>query len=139
MVLLKDISVSAQNAINTQFILVQKDDELSKEGQEKTCLALVADNTASVHFLLWGTECDAFEPGDIIHLTNGIFSYQNNNLLVLRAGRRGKTEKVGEFTMTFAETPNMSEIRWVRDLNNPRKFVQNVVLSPYSRIFPPQP
>ncbi|KAF9622878.1 hypothetical protein IFM89_035008 [Coptis chinensis] len=138
MVVLKGISVSAQNTINTQFILVQKDDKLSKEGQEETCLALVADNTASVHFLLWGTECDAFDPGDIIRLTNGIFSYQNN-LLVLRAGRRGKTEKVGEFTLTFVETPNMSEIRWVRDPNNPRKFVQDVVLSPYSRIFPPQP
>ncbi|KAJ6999315.1 hypothetical protein NC653_010108 [Populus alba x Populus x berolinensis] len=67
----------------------------------KTCLALVADETASVHFQFWGDECDAFEPGDIICLANGIFSYNRNNNLVLRAGRRGAIKKVGEFTMTL--------------------------------------
>ncbi|KAF5181836.1 Soss complex subunit b1 [Thalictrum thalictroides] len=137
MVSLKDIVPAAQNTINTQFILLEKE-RLSKEGQERTCLALVADETASVHFQLWGTECDAFEPGDIIRLTNGIFSYDRKNL-VLRAGKRGKAEKVGEFTMTFVETPNMSEIRWGPDPNNSKKLVQEAVLSPYSRIFPAHP
>ncbi|PIA38630.1 hypothetical protein AQUCO_02700092v1 [Aquilegia coerulea] len=137
MVFLQDIVPAAQNTINTRFILLEKD-RLSKEGQEKTCLALVADETASVHFQLWGTECDTFEPGDIICLTNGIFSYDRKNL-VLRAGKRGKAEKVGEFTMTFVETPNLSEIHWGPDPNNSKKLVQEAVLSPYSRIFPPHP
>ncbi|OVA11423.1 hypothetical protein BVC80_9003g44 [Macleaya cordata] len=136
MVSLKNIVPAAQNNINTQFILLEKD-RPSKEGQEKACLALVADETASVHFHLWGTECDTFEPGDIIRLTNGIFSYHRNNL-ILRAGKRGKAEKVGEFTMVFVETPNMSEIRWVPDPNNSNKLVQESVISPFSRIFPPQ-
>ncbi|KAL5714089.1 hypothetical protein ACHQM5_016097 [Ranunculus cassubicifolius] len=136
MIPLKDIVPAAQNNINTQFIILDKE-KLSKEGQDKTCLALVADDTASVHFQLYGTECDAFEPGDIIHLTNGIFSYDRKNL-VLRAGKRGKAEKVGEFTMVFVETPNLSEIRWGPDPNNSRKLVQEAVISPYSRIFPPQ-
>ncbi|OEL33668.1 hypothetical protein BAE44_0005316, partial [Dichanthelium oligosanthes] len=32
-------------------------------------LALVADETAAAHFLLWGGECGAFEPSDIVRLT----------------------------------------------------------------------
>ena len=88
----------------------------------------MADNTAAVHFQLWGDECDAFESGDIILLANGIFSYQRNNL-VLRAGKRGNAKKVGEFTMAFVETPNMSEIHWVPDPKNSKKYVQEAVIS----------
>ncbi|KAI3881315.1 hypothetical protein MKW92_008047 [Papaver armeniacum] len=139
MVSLKDIVPAAQNTINAQFILLDKERSPAptKQGQEKSCMALVADETASVHFQLWGTECDAFEPGDIIRLTNGIFSKNRNNL-VLRAGKRGRAEKIGEFTMVFVETPNMSEIDWVPDPNNSSKLVQGTVISPYSRMFPPR-
>lgn len=136
MVSLKDIVPAAQNNIDTKFILVDKGSK-TIEGHNKTCLALVADETAAVHFQLWGDECDAFEPGDIIQLANGIFSY-NRNSLVLRAGKRGKVDKVGEFTMVFVETPNMSEIRWIPDPNNSNKYIQDAVISPHSRIFPPK-
>lgn len=105
---------------------------------ETTCLTLVADETASVHFQLWGDECLAFELGDIICLTCGIFSYHKSNL-VLRAGRKGKAEKIGEFSMLFVETPNISEIKWTRDPSNQRKFVQEVTVSSHSKIFPPLP
>ncbi|CAB4281471.1 unnamed protein product [Prunus armeniaca] len=139
MVALKDIVPAAQNNINTRFILLDKAsmNTSSSQGQNKTCLALVADETAAVHFQLWGEECDTFEPGDIIHLSNGIFSYSRNSLL-LRAGKRGKIEKVGEFTMAYVETPNMSEIRWVPDPNSSHKYIQEAVISPHSRIFPPK-
>ena len=33
---------------------------------------------------------------------------------VLRAGRKGVLNKVGEFCMVFAEHPNLSTIPWVR-------------------------
>ncbi|WCJ25285.1 Nucleic acid-binding OB-fold-like protein [Euphorbia peplus] len=135
MVLLKEIMPSAQTNINTQFILLEKT-KTTMEGSNKTCLTLVADETAAVHFQLWGDECDAFEAGDILRLVNGIFSYTRNNL-VLRAGKRGTVEKVGEFTMTYVETPNLSEIRWVPDPSTSKKYVKEAVISPYSRIFPP--
>lgn len=136
MIALKDIVPAAENNINTQFILLDKG-KTTMEGQLRTCLALVADETAAVHFQLWGDECDAFAAGDIIRLENGIFSYNRNNL-VLRAGRRGKVEKLGEFTVAFVETPNMSEIHWVPDLNmSNKKYVQQAIISPYSRTFPP--
>ncbi|KAH9617565.1 hypothetical protein KSS87_019389 [Heliosperma pusillum] len=135
MIFLKDVVPAAQNNIDTQFILLAKG-KFTRDGETKTCLALVADETAAVHFQLWGMESDAFQTGDIIHLSNGIFSYQRNNL-VLRAGKRGKIEKIGEFTLPYVETPNMSEIAWVPDRSNPKKYVQEKVISPYSRIFPP--
>ncbi|CAK7348221.1 unnamed protein product [Dovyalis caffra] len=138
MVCLKDIVPAAENNINTRFIVLDKG-RTKLEGQNRTCLALVADETASVHFQFWGDECDAFEPGDIVRLTNGIFSYNRNNSLVLRAGKRGSVEKVGEFTMVFVETPNMSEITWIPDPDRSNKYVQDSVVSPHSRIFPPLP
>lgn len=135
MVFLKDITPAASNNIDTRFILLDTG-KISAEGQNKTCLALVADETAAVHFQLWGQECDTFQTGDIMHLSNGIFSYQRKNL-VLRAGKRGKIEKTGEFTLSYVEMPNMSEINWVLDPNNRNKYIQGTIISNYSRIFPP--
>ncbi|XVF21863.1 hypothetical protein REPUB_Repub12eG0126000 [Reevesia pubescens] len=141
MVPLKNIVPAAENNINTQFILLDKG-KTTSGGKNKKCLALVADKTAAVHFQLWGEECDAFEPGDIIRMENGIFSVLRDGEVknfVLRAGRRGKVEKIGDFTMEFVETPNMSEIKWVPDPNNSNKYVQDYVIFPHSRIFPPLP
>lgn len=132
---LKDIVPAAKNNINTQFIVLEKG-RITTEGQNTACLGLVADETASVHFQFWNQECTAFQPGDILRLSDGIFSYQRKNL-ILRAGKRGKVEKVGEFTMVFVESPNMSEILWVEKPKNSGKFVPESVISPHSQIFPP--
>jgi hypothetical protein len=153
---LKDLVPAATNTVNTTFIVLDKAAPTARPhhhphsqphagqvqaqargGEEVTCLALVADETAAAHFLLWGGECGAFEPGDVVRLTGGIFSYHRGNALVLRAGRRGRAEKVSEFTMLFVETPNMSEIQWGRDPGDPRRMVQEAVVSPYSQVFKP--
>ncbi|KAI3824883.1 hypothetical protein L1987_06356 [Smallanthus sonchifolius] len=51
MVSLKEIVPAARNNINTWFIVLEKG-RITSEGddQNKTCLALVADESASVHF-----------------------------------------------------------------------------------------
>ncbi|KAL4376996.1 hypothetical protein GQ457_02G003010 [Hibiscus cannabinus] len=135
MVPLEAIVPAAQNNINTQFILLEKG-KTTWDGQNRMCLALVADKTAAVHLQLWGEECEAFEAGDIIRMENGIFSYNKNNL-VLRAGKRGRVEKVGEFTMEFVETPNLSEIKWVPDPNNSNRYARHTVISSHSLILIP--
>jgi hypothetical protein len=48
-------------------------------------------------------------------------------------------EKMGEFTVAFVETPNISEIQWIPDPENPKRYIQSGVVSAYSRIFPPLP
>ena len=138
---LKDIVPAAQNNINTRFIILDKARSTSSPSATsgKSCIALAADETASVHIQLWGDECDAFEAGDIVKLTNGIFSYVRNSGLLLRAGKRGKMEKVGEFAVAFVETPNVSETQWSPDPENPKRYIQSGVVSAYSRIFPPLP
>ncbi|KAJ4783704.1 SOSS complex subunit B1 [Rhynchospora pubera] len=110
---LKDLTPAASNSINATVILVEKGNNI-EEGKEKTktCVALVADETACVNFQMWGDECEAFQPGDIICISKGIFSRHKNKLL-LRAGKSGSVEKVVEFTMLFVESPNMSEMRYI--------------------------
>ena len=135
---LKDIVPAAQNNINTRFIILDKA-RSPASASGKSCIALAADETAAVHIQLWGDECEAFEAGDIVKLTNGIFSYVRNSGLLLRAGKRGKMEKMGEFTDAFVETPNVSEIQWNPDPENPKRYIQNGVVSAHSRIFPPLP
>ncbi|CAG7896155.1 unnamed protein product, partial [Brassica rapa] len=132
---------AAQNNINTRFIILDKARSISSPpaASGQSCIALAADETAAVHIQLWGDECDAFEAGDIVNLTNGIFSYVRNGGLLLRAGKRGKMEKVGEFAVAFVETPNVSEIQWSPDPEYPKRYIQNGVVSAYSRIFPPLP
>ncbi|CAL1393801.1 unnamed protein product [Linum trigynum] len=133
---LKDIIPAAQNNINTTFILLEKSRVKKNRGESRSCMALVADETAAVHFELWGEDCDAFEEGDIVRLEKGIFSNSGdyNKMMVLKAGRRGSIKKIGEFTMAFVEMPNMSEIQWVVDPNNPKKYIrlEAAVLSPHS-------
>ncbi|KAK3125384.1 hypothetical protein QOZ80_7BG0604110 [Eleusine coracana subsp. coracana] len=141
---LKDLVPAPTNTVNTTFIVLDKaaprpppPHHPQAREAAATCLALVADETAAAHFLLWGGECGAFEPGDIVRLTGGVFSCHRGSSLVLRAGRRGRAEKVGEFTMRFVETPNVSEVRWRTDPGDPQGMVQEAVLSPYSRVFKP--
>lgn len=140
-VFLKDIVPAAQNNIDTRFIILDKARSPASvaAASGRSCIALAADETAAVHIQLWGDECEAFEAGDIVKLTNGIFSYVRNNGLILRAGKRGKMEKMGEFTVAFVETPNVSEILWIPDPENPKRYIKNGVVSAHSRIFPPLP
>ena len=79
------------------------------------CIALVADHTASVYLQLWNHEVDALHPSDIVRLQDGHFNFHNRDLSggpVLKAGRRGTLEKVGEFTMVFVDKPNLSTLKW---------------------------
>ncbi|GJT02170.1 SOSS complex subunit B [Tanacetum coccineum] len=105
----KDESEEARNR-SLAGVLKGGDGESSKDFRPKDYSEQRTTYTVSVHFQLWNTECDIFQPGDILCLTNGMFTYNRDKYFVPRAGRRGKVQKVGEFTMAFEESPNMSEI-----------------------------
>lgn len=119
---IKDLRPSVTTNINLTFIVLEKG-PLSRIGEAGplVSVALVADATAAVHLQLWGPECDAFQPGDIVRLTNGVFSFHKTNL-VLRAGKKGTLEKTGEFTMVFSENVNMSKLQWVADPVNAKQW-----------------
>jgi hypothetical protein len=84
---------------------------------------LVADETASIYFSVWGdnTGCETLKENDIIQLRAGYATLFQGKNLILYAGRYGSIQRIGEFTMLFTETPNMSEIQWEFDPQHPGK------------------
>mmetsp|Transcript_1547 Transcript_1547/g.2669 ORF Transcript_1547/g.2669 Transcript_1547/m.2669 type:complete len:150 (-) Transcript_1547:422-871(-) len=102
--------------INTIFIILEKGkpDKVADHASTPICYALVADQTASVNLQLWGDEVDAFQSGDIVKLTGGYFTF-HKSAMFLKAGRRGRIERMGEFCMLFTETPNLSRVQWQTD------------------------
>eukprot|EP00250_Pteridium_aquilinum_P009165 c18486_g1_i1 orf=796-1299(+) len=128
-IMIKDLRPSALNNINIVFIILEKGAISRNDKGTIMSMNLAADPSAAVHLQLWGNECEFFQPGDIVHMTQGIFSSFNGSM-VLRAGRKGKLEKIGEFTMVFAESPNMSKLQWVQEPSNPTKWVPVGLHSP---------
>lgn len=128
-IMIKDLRPTAFNNINTLFIILEKGATVKNDKNLAMSICLAADQSAAVHLQLWGDECDFFQPGDIVRLTNGIFSSVRGNM-VLRAGRKGKLEKVGEFTMVYTEIPNMSKLQWVQEPSNPSQWIPKGLYSP---------
>jgi len=62
--------------VNAQVILLEKGPmrEISSDRQPVS-LALCADHTAAVGLQLWGEEVAAFQPGDVLRLTGGMFNF----------------------------------------------------------------
>mmetsp|Transcript_61582 Transcript_61582/g.194884 ORF Transcript_61582/g.194884 Transcript_61582/m.194884 type:complete len:144 (+) Transcript_61582:201-632(+) len=97
--------------VNVTFIVLEKGTPQHGGG---TSVGVVADSTGSVNFQFWGAEADAIQPGDIIRLLGGMFaSYKGN--MILKAGKMGVIERIGESNMVFCEVPNMSRIQWLED------------------------
>eukprot|EP00053_Salpingoeca_punica_P019895 m.204240 g.204240 ORF g.204240 m.204240 type:complete len:127 (+) comp17743_c0_seq6:32-412(+) len=101
--------VTAGNkAVNAVFIVLDKlDTTVTKDGHRLT-LFLVADKTAAAHLTLFNRIGSAVKPGDILRLVGGYCSLHQHRP-TLYVGQRGVIEKIGEFTMHFVETPNISE------------------------------
>eukprot|EP00873_Tetraselmis_striata_P028105 jgi/Tetstr1/448369/TSEL_035651.t1 len=95
--------------------VIKSQDDEGKAVDVPICTALVADETASVVLQLWGdAEIDYVNVRDIVRLSQGMFTYYKNTLM-LRAGRRGYLEKLGEFSMVFSDAINMSALNWPKD------------------------
>ncbi len=61
--------------VNTQVILLEKAPARETPGHPPVSLALCADHTAAVGLQLWGEEVAAFQPGDVLRLTGGMFNF----------------------------------------------------------------
>uniref|UniRef100_A0A061QSS2 Nucleic acid-ob-fold-like protein isoform 1 n=1 Tax=Tetraselmis sp. GSL018 TaxID=582737 RepID=A0A061QSS2_9CHLO len=118
-----DLRPTTNPSLQVVFIVLEKGkiqniytrDESNKQVETPTCTALVADETACCNLQLYGSaEVEYVQVRDIVRLNQGIFSWQKKQLL-LRAGRRGIFEKLGEFTMVFSEAVNMSHIGYKKD------------------------
>ncbi|XP_063680323.1 SOSS complex subunit B1-like [Bolinopsis microptera] len=96
-------------SVNLRVIVLHVGDPQVVKGGQTVKACKVADQTGSVELSLWSPWCDSIQESDILQLTNcymGVYS----NRLVVYVGRSGSVAKVGEFTMLYAEMPNISEI-----------------------------
>eukprot|EP00026_Physarum_polycephalum_P019153 Phypoly_transcript_21024.p1 GENE.Phypoly_transcript_21024~~Phypoly_transcript_21024.p1 ORF type:complete len:216 (+),score=39.38 Phypoly_transcript_21024:83-649(+) len=100
--------------INCVFIVVEKGPITKTKDDHTIYQALVADYTGSINTSLWDTIGEQVQPGDIIRLKGG-YSTLYKNSLMLYPGKKGSTDRIGDFTLVFSETPNMSNIQWVTD------------------------
>ncbi len=64
---------------------------------------------------MWDVPEGTLQAGDIFRLINGSTSLYKE-ALTLYANRNSRLERVGDFTMIFAEEPNMSGFRWEKTL-----------------------
>ncbi|UYV80685.1 K02A2.6-like [Cordylochernes scorpioides] len=80
---------------------------LTKENHEvRTCK--VADRSGSINLSVWDDPGNHLQPGDICKLSKGYASLWKG-CLTLYTAKGGEIQKVGEFCMTFMESPNMSD------------------------------
>ena len=68
----------------------------------------VADKTGMVNLTVWNEPGKVIQLGDIIRMSRG-YTNMFKNCLTLHTNRNGEFVKIGDFCMTFIETPNMSE------------------------------
>ncbi|KAL6079670.1 SOSS complex subunit B1 [Balamuthia mandrillaris] len=109
-------------SINCLFIVLEKGAVTKTKENHTISDCLVADGSAAIRLSLWDRQGESLQPGDIIKLSGGYCTLFKNSL-ILYSGRHGHLERVGEFTMLFAEAPNMSMLSWVAtNPNNPKSL-----------------
>ncbi|XP_046915550.1 SOSS complex subunit B1-B [Dermatophagoides farinae] len=68
----------------------------------------IADRTGTINVCIYDEPGTYIQTGDICRLTRCYTSTHKGSLTVY-LGRNGKITKIGEFCMSFVESPNMSE------------------------------
>ncbi|CAI9738341.1 Hypothetical predicted protein [Octopus vulgaris] len=104
---IKDIRPGLKS-LNVAFIVLEIGKPTrTKDGHDvRSCK--VADKSGSVNVSVWDEAGCLLQTGDICKLTKG-YSSLWKGCLTLYTGKNGEITKMGEFTMQFIETPNMSE------------------------------
>eukprot|EP00056_Hartaetosiga_gracilis_P007926 m.113949 g.113949 ORF g.113949 m.113949 type:complete len:115 (+) comp12806_c1_seq1:42-386(+) len=93
--------------IDATFIVLQKvDDRILRDGKELVRYR-VADKTGSVILPLFQPFIGHVQGGDILKLSNGYATIYEKRLH-LYVGP-GTIQKIGEFTMTYTDSPDMSK------------------------------
>ena len=112
--------------VNLRFIMLERLRALpSNDGQVHTWL--VADESGAVELSLYDHLCDAFAEAEIVELRGGNTQLHKDHVVLLVG--TGDTKRVGEFTLAFSETPNMSQPGWRLDAKQPRNLLLATVMA----------
>ncbi len=95
--------------IDIKIILLQLISKNKLKNDLKITQYLVADNSGSILCNFFDDVGDSFNEGDILFLKSAYATkFKNNLILYTSKPGMGRIFKLGEFFMTFTETPNMS-------------------------------
>ena len=86
-----------QGRVELEATIVEKQPprEFNKMGNMgKVCNARISDGSGTMTLTLWNEDCEKFNPGDKIKISNGYVSEWQGELQ-LGAGKFGKLEKLG--------------------------------------------
>lgn len=102
--------------IEIKVILITQISRNKLKSDTKITQFLVADNTGSILCNFFDETGDLLNEGDIIFL-KGAYASIFKGKLILYASKLGSGQviKVGEFFMTFSETPNLSSLMWKKE------------------------
>ncbi|KJE89412.1 hypothetical protein CAOG_00886 [Capsaspora owczarzaki ATCC 30864] len=104
----------SMRSVRIRCIVLEKGESQRTKDDTLVTSCLVADASGSVRLTVWDDLCLHIQPSDILHITNGYCSLFKGSLTVY-TGKAAMVERVGEFTMSFSETPNMSSVQWPAD------------------------
>eukprot|EP00742_Colponemidia_sp_Colp-10_P005156 GILJ01005506.1.p1 GENE.GILJ01005506.1~~GILJ01005506.1.p1 ORF type:complete len:161 (+),score=15.62 GILJ01005506.1:40-522(+) len=99
---------------NVVFIVLDKLSVTRTKDDRAVTQVLVADHSGCIYLSLWDQLGDVVQVGDIFRLVGGYCTLFKNQL-TLYSGPKGTLERIGEFTMLFNESLNMSTMQWVQD------------------------
>ncbi|XP_074655192.1 SOSS complex subunit B1-like [Tubulanus polymorphus] len=107
-VLIKDIKPNQKN-LNVVFIILEIGKPIKTKDNHDVRSCKIADRTGCINISIWDEAGEILQTGDICRLIKGYASIWKG-CLTLYTGKGGDIQKIGEFCMIFAETPNHSEV-----------------------------
>jgi ssDNA-binding replication factor A large subunit len=102
--------------VDIKVILVSMVSKNTLKNEQKIKQFLVADNSGSIYCNLYDDVGEVLTEGDVIFLKSSYASvFKNNLILYANKPGYGQVVKLGEFFMTYNETPNLSLTSWKKD------------------------
>ena len=108
----------------TVIVLSLVESKKSRDGH-RIYTFTVADSSGSIRCSLWDDSGKYLKPGDVVRLTEA-YSSLFKDCLTLLCHESGKVEKIDELCLVYSQVPNMSEIKWIKDKNNPSQLVPEI-------------
>ena len=83
----------------------------------------VADATGSIHMYLIGERGTFFKPMQILRVSGARVRMWHHQISIYVNKHGGRIVRIGEFRKLFSLAPNLSEMDWIKDPENPREWI----------------
>ncbi|KAG2385947.1 hypothetical protein C9374_003096 [Naegleria lovaniensis] len=115
------------NDFTITFIVLERQNTIKTKDNHHITNFLVADETAFITLSLWNHKADYINGGDIIKIVGAQTQLWQKNCINLTSARNATITRVGEFSMIFNETKNMSAFEWEENPPGSKKWYPKAV------------